>query len=132
MLYIPYSVGFTFVLHGKVHANYMIGVTSRLHKSSLSSEVILVPQRKVGTYINYCMYTNTVRDDILHNIIGQYCKQSVRTILVYNEKLTHHIWSPHMIMVQCVCCKSKHDQEYRVGVQQLVYNNEKNVYKVQM
>ena len=38
-------------------------------KSSLSSS--LVPQRTVGTYINYCMYTNTVRDDILHNIIGQ-------------------------------------------------------------
>ena len=25
---ILYSVGFTFVLHGKVHANYMTGVTS--------------------------------------------------------------------------------------------------------
>ena len=36
-LNIPYSVGFNFVLHGKVHANYMTGVTSSHHKSSLSS-----------------------------------------------------------------------------------------------
>ena len=77
---IPYSIEFNFVQHGKVHANYMherhyiklsqnymTGVTSSRHESSLSSS--LVPQRKVGAYINYCMYTNAVRDDILNNII---------------------------------------------------------------
>ena len=59
-----------------MHALHMTGVTPSFsggggshHKSSLSS--CLVPQRKVGTYINYCMYTNTVRDNILHNTIGQ-------------------------------------------------------------
>ena len=50
---------------------------------------------------------------------------------IYNEKLTHHIWSPHITMVYIITiCVLQKDDQYRVRVQQLVYNNEKIiVYK---
>ena len=65
-LNIPSSVGFNFVLHGKVHANYMTGVTSSHHKSSLP--LSLVPQWRVGTYINYCVYTH---DQVIFDFCGE-------------------------------------------------------------
>ena len=60
---------FNFVLRFMQTTLNMTRVTSSHHKSFLSSS--LVPLRKVGIYFNYYMYTNTVRDDILHNIIWQ-------------------------------------------------------------
>ena len=64
---IPYS---TVVLHGKVHANYI----------KPSPVPYLVPQRKVGTYINYCICTNTVRDDTT-----QYCLTIMQVIKLSKE-----------------------------------------------
>ena len=109
---IPYSVGFNFVLHRKVHANYMTRVTNYMtgvipshHKSSLS--LSLVPQRKVGTYINYCVYTNTVRDSTvellynehhwvqLHGMYINYCMyMTVRADILHNTI---------MQAIKCMC-----------------------------
>ena len=119
-----YSVNF--VLHKKVHVNYMTGVTSSHHKSSLSSS--LVPRLREKMYIHQLLYVHkhcerryTIQ---YYWTIIKLCKNNTG-----NEKLTHHIWSPHIIMVyiitMCVCCKRKINEGYRVRVQQLVYNYEK-------